>query len=100
MVKRNQIEWTLSARSDFKEILSYYKKRSLQGHQLVKSAILAALVSASHSAKAFVKDELKRPSDENVRTFTVYHIRVAYLVLNKKIIVLRLRHTSREPLEY
>lgn len=100
MVKKREIEWTIMARSDFKEILTYYKKRSPQGYKLVKNAVIETLELVSKSATAFVTDELKNPKDDKIRTFTVYHTRVAYLISGSKVVVLRLRHTSREPKEY
>lgn len=100
MVKKRDIEWTPLALADFKEILTYYKKRSPQGYKLVKKAILDTLETVSKSPTAFVKDDLKKPADDAIRTFTVYHTRLVYLVTSKTIVVLRIRHTSREPLEH
>ena len=99
-VKHRDIEWTFMAKDDLKTILSYYKKQSLQGYTLVKEAILENINKAVTSPAIFVTDELKKPKEESVRTFTVYHTRVSYQISEDKITILRLRHTSREPLDY
>jgi len=98
--KNRAIEWTFMAKDDLKTILSFYKKSSLQGYTLVKRAILDNINTAAESPAIFVTDELKKPKEESIRTFTVYHTRVSYQISENKITILRLRHTSREPLDY
>jgi plasmid stabilization system protein ParE len=88
------------AKDDLKNILSFYKKQSFQGYTLVKQAILENINKAASSPLIFVNDELKKPKEASILTFTVYHTRVSYQVSEDKIIILRLRHTSREPLDY
>ena len=80
--------------------LKFYKKKSPQGYNLVKDAILETVIDASKSPEIFKTDDLKKDNDDTVRVFTVYHIRVAYQITAEGIQILRLRHTSREPKEY
>ncbi len=98
--KNVRIEWTLLAKEDMREVLNYYKQKSLIGYNLVKDAILEAIISASKSPEIFKADNLKKDNNGNIRVFTVYHTRVAYEITDYGILVLRLRHTSREPQEY
>ena len=95
-----RIEWTLMAKDDFKSILFYYKKRSPKGYSLVKEAVLENIKQAARAPIIFNWDTLKSPKDINVRAFTVYHTRVSYRIERDRLVVLRLRHTSREPKEY
>jgi plasmid stabilization system protein ParE len=95
-----RVEWTLMAKDDFKSILSYYKKKSLKGYSLVKTAVLQNIIHAAKAPVIFSSDEFKTPKDIHVRAFTIYHTRVSYIIEKDKIIILRLRHTSREPKEY
>ncbi len=44
------VEWTLMAREDFKDILSYYKKKSPKGYSLVKAAVLENINQAINQA--------------------------------------------------
>ena len=100
MKKNVTIEWTLNAKIDLKEVLQFYKKRSAQGYVLVKNGIIEAVVAASKSPEIYKADSLKKDNDGTVRVFTVYHTRVAYQITKQGIVILRLRHTSREPQEY
>jgi hypothetical protein len=47
-------------------------------------------------------DKLKEPLNKNFRAFVVYSYRVTYQINMeaKEIRILRIRHTSREPLGY
>ena len=101
MKKKNpKIEWTLMAKEDLRVVLEFYKSKSQHGYNLVKDAILAAVMDASKSPEIFKADNLKKDNDGTVRVFTVYHTRVAYQITPDGIQILRLRHTSREPREY
>jgi plasmid stabilization system protein ParE len=94
------IVWTLDAKQDLKDILSYYKRKSPKGFQLVKDAIMAEVKAAAHSPDIFKADILKTDNKGEVRVFVVYHTRVTYQKSSKGITILRLRHTSREPNEF
>ncbi len=74
MVKASDlsIEWTLSARLDVKDILSYYKKKSPKGHQLVKAAILENIKQIAKSPVIFKADALKNANDSNDKS--IYRI--------------------------
>lgn len=101
MIRKNaKIDWTILAKDDFKTILKYYKKKSHQGYILVKDAIIETVISASKSPEIYKVDSLKKDNDGTVRVFTVYHTRVTYQITGDGIIVLRLKHTSEEPLEF
>lgn len=95
-----KIEWTLLAKAQLKEVLSFYKSQTEQGHTLVKEAIIVNIDNAAKIPKIFAADKLKQNNDGTFRAFTVYHTRISYRFDEKTLTVLRLRHTSREPLEY
>jgi plasmid stabilization system protein ParE len=98
VIKKNaKIEWTVFAKDDLKTVLNYYKKKSTQGYILVKKAIVETVISASKSPEIFKIDNLTENNDGTIRVFIVYHTRVVYQITEGGIVVLRLRHTSREP---
>ena len=104
MVKSHkyQILWDENALSDFIQVLNYLEERSEQAPKIVKSAVLDRLDQIRLSPLLFEADSLKRPSDNRFRAFVVFSYRVTYMV-NKEsmeIYVLRIRHTSREPMKY
>ena len=45
-------------------------------------------------------DKYKKDNDGSYRAYEVLRYRIAYRILNDKVRILRVRHTSREPLEY
>ena len=45
-------------------------------------------------------DRFKTNNNGTYRAYEVYSYRISYRVLKTKIRILRVRHTSREPLEY
>lgn len=48
----------------------------------------------------FEPDELKTNNDESYRAFIVYSYRISYRFIENKNLILRIRHTSRNPLEH
>ncbi len=95
-----EIFWTHDAQKDLNDILDYYKSQSSKAYQLVKDAIMKTVKKAAESPHIFEVDKFKNVTDENYRAFTVFHTRVTYQVKANKLYVLRLRHTSREPIGY
>ena len=45
-------------------------------------------------------DRFKINNNRTYRAYEVYSYRISYRVLKSKVRILRVRHTSREPLEY
>jgi plasmid stabilization system protein ParE len=97
-----KIIWDRNALNEFKVILVYLGKRSSQAPGIVKGAVIAKLDSIKKTPFTCEPDKLKSPSDDNFRAFIVFSYRVTYQIKqeNKEIRILRIRHTSREPLEY
>lgn len=45
-------------------------------------------------------DQLKQNNDGSYRAYVKYSYRISYRTVNDVVRILRVRHTSREPLEY
>jgi mRNA-degrading endonuclease RelE of RelBE toxin-antitoxin system len=69
---------------------------------IVKEAILEKIERIRIEPSICEADKLKRPLDSNFRSFVVYSYRIAYQICQaqSEIRILRIRHTSREPLGY
>lgn len=99
MVKKPlRIIWDKKALEELEEILEYISKESRSGAQIVKTAIVETIKPLKKQPTIFSVDVLKENNDGSYRAFTVYSYRISYKVTTEEIIILRVRHTSREPL--
>jgi plasmid stabilization system protein ParE len=97
-----KIIWDRKALDHFKEALIYLEKQSNQAPKIVKGAIIARLDLIKSNPFICEQDKLKDPPDKDLRAFIVFSYRVTYQIKSdiREIRVLRIRHTSREPLAY
>lgn len=104
MVKSSSLKvvWDIEAFNQFKEILTYLEEQSRQAPKIVKKAILDRISQIKNNPLICESDKLKSPTDKNFRAFIVFSYRVTYQIKieTKEIRILRVRHTSREPLGY
>lgn len=97
-----RVIWYAQALKAFDKILQYIHKESPAGAKIVKNAILTRVDSIKKNPFISKLDDLKLDNDGSYRAFVVFHYRVSYKVSEKDntVIILRVRHTSREPLEF
>jgi plasmid stabilization system protein ParE len=103
MVKPSlKIVWDRKALDNFKEILAFLKKQSDQAPKIIKSAIIARLEIIKTNPLICELDKLKDAPNKEYHVFVVFSYRVTYQIKTdaKEIRILRVRHTSREPLGY
>lgn len=103
MVKPSyKIIWDRKALDHFKDILTYLEKQSRQAPKIVKDAIISRLDVVKTNPLIAELDKLKDSPNKDFRAFVVFSYRVTYQIKSdaKEIRVLRIRHTSREPLGY
>ena len=94
--------WDREALDQFKEILTYLDKQSSQASNTVKSGVLDRLKLIMTNPLICETDQLKTPPDNHFRAFVIFSIRVTYQIKieQREIRILRIRHTSREPMGY
>lgn len=97
-----KIVWDRKALDNFKEILTYLEKQSIQAPKIVKSAIVTRLDIIKTNPLIAELDKLKDSPNKEFRAFVVYSYRITYQIKKEigEIRVLRIRHTSREPIGY
>ncbi len=103
MVKPSyKIIWDRKALDHFKDTLTYLEKQSRQAPKIVKDAIISRLDVIKTNPLIAELDKLKDSPNKDFRAFVVFSYRVTYQIKSdaKEIRVLRIRHTSREPLGY
>ena len=97
-----KIVWDRKALDNFKEILTYLEKQSIQAPKIAKSAIVTRLDIIKTNPLIAELDKLKDSPNKEFRAFVVYSYRITYQIKKEigEIRVLRIRHTSREPIGY
>lgn len=98
--KKYTIIWSDTAKNQLKEIYKYIKKDSEQAAKEVKSKILASTKVLETGKEIYKADTLKTNNNGAYRAYIVFSYRIVYKINNSTIDVLRIKHTSREPLEY
>lgn len=104
MVKHSsfKVSWDRNALDHFKEILAHLAKQSNEAPKIVKTAVISRLDIIKTNPLICESDKLKSPLNKDFRAFVVFSYRITYQIklATKEIWVLRIRHTSREPLGY
>lgn len=98
--KKYVVLWSDIAKNQLKDIYKYIKKDSEQAAKEVKSKILISTKLLEIGKEIYKLDELKLDNNGTYRAYIVFGYRIVYKINNKTIDILRVRHTSREPLEY
>ena len=71
--------------------------------QLLSAHIESAIVLADQlpaQPEMFPADKFKKNNDGSWRAFEKFHYRISYLITPDEIRIIRMRHTSRTPLQY
>lgn len=93
-----KIEWYNEASKNFNSILEHLYQESPRAASIVGNTLLSEIENLTKHPTSHPLDRFKKPNDGNYRAFIVFSYRISYYVDKKIIYVLRIRHTSREPL--
>lgn len=83
-----------------KRIIQVHKKISEKNAKKVRNRILASTSILSTDQKIYIVDELKSNNKGEYRAYVIYNYRITFKIELDTIKILRVRHTSREPLEH
>ncbi|MDP2385019.1 MAG: type II toxin-antitoxin system RelE/ParE family toxin [Bacteroidota bacterium] len=98
--KRYEVVWSDMAKQELKDVHSYIKRQSEPAAKQVKNKILSSTKVLETGKEIYKADTLKVNNDGTYRAYIVYSYRIVYRITSSQIMILRIRHTSREPLEY
>ena len=100
--KNYKVIWDRKALDHFKDILEFLSKKNSQAPKIVKEGVLSRFDDIKKNALIFELDKLKDSPNKEFRAFVIYSYRITYQINTayKEIRILRIRHTSREPLGY
>lgn len=94
------IRWSRMAEMQLRKMYQYIKKDSLQGAEKVRDGLVRLSESLAHNPQRFPKDKFKLNNDGSYRAVELYHYRLSYKIMEKEILIVRLRHTAMSPLIY
>jgi plasmid stabilization system protein ParE len=97
--KKIEIIWSEEASNNFLEILEYLFSKSESAVSIVGNSILDEIEKLPQDPFIYPIDRFRKKKVSNYRAFIVYSYRISYYVSDTSIHILRVRHTSREPLE-
>ena len=100
MVKKRRVIWSQNSKQELHEIYDHIKKDSLKNADKVRKTIVSATMNLPSHPKRYAVDKYKINNDGTFRAFQVFQYRIVYQVTETDIIILRVRHTSMEPLNY
>ena len=100
MVKKLRVVWDDAAKKFFRSAIDYIKNDSPQNAQNVRKAILNATRELSENPLIHPIDKYSANQDVSNRAFELYRFRIAYHVSDAEVRIIRMRHTSQEPLDY
>jgi len=93
-----KVIWSKNSSLQLKEFLKDLKEKSLKAASKVKNEILKTARGLSNNPEIYSPDRFKKDNDGSFRSFEKYSYRVTYQVGKTQVVMLRVRHTSREPL--
>ena len=99
MVKR-KVVWSKNGSLQLKEALTDLREKSPKSAVKVKKEILQTSKELSLHPEIFSLDRFTKDNDGSIRAFEKYSYRITYQVEKTQVLILRVRHTSREPLQY
>jgi len=95
-----KVIWRKGALNHLEKNYKYIKKESPKSAKKVRDTIFDIAESLKDNPEIYPLDKYRKNNKGDIRAFEKFNLRVAYQVTEKEIRIIRLRHTSRDPLEY
>jgi len=94
-----KVVWLTDARNELKKLIAFIKRDSPQNAAKVKKEVLKKISELALHPERHAPDKYKLLNTNNsYRAFELYRIRISYFVQEDLIMIIRIRHTSQEPL--
>ena len=100
MVGKPKIIWDDDAKKFLKSALHYIRSDSPQNAEKVKREIKAIVRALSVNPERHPQDKYRINKNDSYRAFELYKLRFSYVISDTEIRIVRIRHTSQEPLFY
>ena len=92
--------WTPQAIAELRKAYDYISKDSPQNARKVIDELTRIADQLPAQPDMFPADKFKKNNDGSWRAFEKFHYRISYRITADKIRIVRMRHTSRTPLQY
>ena len=92
--------WSKRARAELLKAYLYIQLDSPQNAEMVRDDLIDATISLSENPRKHPTDKFKKDNDGTWRAFEKHHYRISYRIMANEIRVVRLRHTSRSPVNF
>jgi plasmid stabilization system protein ParE len=99
-MSKREIIWTKTSVRQFAVAIEYVRKESDQRAQIVRRKILEKISQLSDPIVSHRADPLKKNNVGRYLFFQVLKFRIVYYSGDKKVYIVRIRHTSMEPRKY
>jgi plasmid stabilization system protein ParE len=98
--KGYEVVWTKRSQKQMRQLFKHISKDSPKNASKVVQEIADAVHKAIPNPEIYGHDKYKADNDGSYRALEKHHYRIAYRFSKNAIRVLRVRHTSMEPLGY
>jgi plasmid stabilization system protein ParE len=92
--------WTPQAIAELRKAYDYIRKDSPQNARKVVDELTRIADQLPAQPEMFPADKFKKNNVGKWRAFEKFHYRISYLITSKEIRIVRMRHTSRTPVQY
>ncbi|RZK47363.1 MAG: type II toxin-antitoxin system RelE/ParE family toxin [Pedobacter sp.] len=84
----------------FTRAVNYIRLESSQNADNVKRELLEKIEGLARRPELYGLGKYKQPNDGNYRAFELHSYRIAYLVKEEEIVIVRIRHVRQNPKVY
>ena len=95
-----KVVWSLQAIHQLEKAYEYILKDSFQNAEKVRRDILQSTHKLPDHPEIYSPDKYKKNNDGSFRAYELHSYRIAYKIITERIIIVRVRHTKREPKLY
>lgn len=95
-----EVVWSNSAKDELKKLFAYIALDSLKNAEMVRDTLIGLTIEIANNAESHSLDKFKNENDGSWRAFEKFRYRISYRVTKTQIRIVRLRHTSRSPIDY
>lgn len=98
--KIKTIVWSKNAAKQYYQILEYLAEKAPEALHIVGNALIDMIESLALEYNNYPPDRFKQHNDGTFKASLIFNYRISYRITENDIHILRIRHTSREPMNH